>query len=111
MILGKVVGTVVSTQKDPKLGGLKMLLVQQLTMELEPTKSFVVVVDSVGAGKDEIVVCCSGSSARLTEVTQNLPVDTVIIAIVDSLEIGGKIVYRKSGEPEAPKMTLVQSNR
>jgi len=98
MFLAKVVGTVVSTQKDPKLVGLKLLLAQQLTLDLQPTSSFVVTADAVGAGKDEIVVCATGSSARLTEVTKNLPVDAVIMAIVDSLEVEGKIVYRKVPE-------------
>ncbi len=96
MFLAKVVGTVVATQKDPKLSGLKLLLVQQVTLELEPTSAFVVAADAVGAGKDEIVVCATGSSARLTEMTQGLPVDAVIMAITDSLEVEGEIVYNKT---------------
>jgi len=95
MFLAKVVGTVVSTQKDPKLTGLKLLLVQQLTLELEPTSSYAVSADAVGSGRGEIVICATGSSARLTEVTKNLPVDAVIMAIVDSLEVEGNIVYQK----------------
>lgn len=99
MYLAKVVGTVVSTQKDPKLAGLKLLLCQHLSLDVEPTSSFSVAIDSVGAGVDEIVVCATGSSARLTDVTQGLPVDAVIMAIVDSMEIHGKIAYEK--HPEA----------
>ncbi len=101
MFLGKVVGTVVSTQKDPKLSGLKLLLVQQIRAEdLEPRDLFHVVADSVGAGKGEIVVVVGGSSARLTETTDKLPVDSAIISIVDTLEIDGKTVYSKSESHE-----------
>lgn len=95
MFLGKVVGTVVSTQKDHKLQGLKLLLVQHMTIDMELTKSFTVVADGVGAGRDEVVVCAAGSSARLTEQTEGLPVDSVIMAIVDTLEIEGSIVFDK----------------
>jgi microcompartment protein CcmK/EutM len=98
MFLAKVVGSVVSTQKDPKLVGLKLLLVQHLNLDIEPTKSFVVAADSVGAGNGEVVVCATGSSARLTEETEGLPVDAVIMAIVDSMDIHGQIKYDKSQE-------------
>ena len=99
MFLGKVVGTVVSTQKDPKLCGLKLLLVQQVRAEdLAPRDLFHVAADAVGAGKGELVVCAGGSSARLTEITDKLPVDTVIMAIVDTLELHGKNVYQKSDD-------------
>lgn len=95
MFLAKVVGTVVATQKDAKLEGLKLMLVQHLSLDLEPTKTFVVAADAVGSGYGEVVVCATGSSARLTEVTDKLPVDAVIMAIVDTLEIGGSIKYQK----------------
>ena len=98
MFLARVVGTVVSTHKDHKLSGLKLLLVQQISLELEPKESFVVAADSVGAGRGEVVVCVAGSSARLTDVTEGLPVDSAIIAIVDTLEVHGKIVFQKSEE-------------
>jgi len=95
MFLAKVVGTVVATQKDPKLAGLKLLLVQNLSLDMKLTSSFVVAADAVGAGKDEVVVCATGSSARLTEMTEGLPVDAVIMAIADTLEVAGSIVYQK----------------
>lgn len=100
MNLAQVVGTVVSTQKDPKLAGLKLLLCQNLSIDLTPTSSFVVAVDAVGAGNGEVVVYAGGSSARLTDSTQGLPVDSVIMAIVDSMEIHGKIAYTKHPESE-----------
>ena len=51
--------------------------------------------DSVGAGVGELVLYCAGSSARQTEITQNRPVDTVIMAIIDEIEVGGEQVFRK----------------
>jgi len=92
---GKVMGTVVATRKDPKLSGLKLLVVQQTDPTGSPKGPNVVAVDAVGAGVGEIVLYCSGSSARQTEATQNKPVDTVIMAIVDEVEVGGEITYRK----------------
>lgn len=97
MILCKVVGTVVATQKDHGLDGFKLQIVQTLDMPTMASKSsFMVAVDAVGAGDGEVVLCCSGSSARMTAVTENRPVDAVIVAIVDVAEIEGKAVYRKS---------------
>ena len=91
-----MVGTVVATQKDSGLDGFKLQIVQTLDLpSLEPKASFVVAVDAVGAGDGEVVLCCSGSSARMTSATENRPVDAVIVAIVDAAEIEGEAVYRK----------------
>ena len=96
MIMGKVVGTVVATQKDEGLDGFKLQIVQSFDMSTMGLKdTFLVAVDGVGAGEGEYVLCCSGSSARLTDATENRPVDAVIVAIVDTAEIDGKEVYRK----------------
>lgn len=96
MTLGRVVGTVVATQKDPGLQGFKLQIVQNVDMEtMEPVSGFVVAVDAVGAGEGEMVLCCGGSSARMTGTTEERPVDAVIVAIVDSAELGGKLVYEK----------------
>ena len=95
MNVGKVIGTVVASRKDPKLEGLKLLLVQATDLAGTPKGGQVVAVDSVGAGMGEVVLYCSGSSARQTEVTQNRPVDTVIMAIVDEIEAGGETSFRK----------------
>jgi microcompartment protein CcmK/EutM len=95
MLLGKIVGTVVSTKKDEKLEGLKLYVVHCINLELKPTGAIVVAVDSVGAGINEIVLIASGSSARQTNVTKDKPVDAVIMAIVDILEIGGVEQYVK----------------
>lgn len=95
MNVGRVIGTVVASKKDPKLEGLTLLLVQQTDLTGGNKGSQVVAVDSVGAGIGEVVLYCSGSSARQTEVTQNRPVDTVIMAIVDEIEVGGESTFRK----------------
>ena len=95
MNVGKVVGTVVSTRKDPKLEGLTMLLVQQADLTGAPKGGQIVAIDSVGAGVGEVVLYCSGSSARQTDMTQNRPVDVVIMAIVDTIEAGNEVVFNK----------------
>lgn len=96
MTLGRVVGTVVATRKEERLDGFKLQVVETITLDLEPTGSFVVAVDAVGAGPGEIVITSAGSSARLTHVTQDKPVDAVIVGIVDTVETGGDIRYDKS---------------
>ncbi|MCC6319208.1 MAG: EutN/CcmL family microcompartment protein [Gemmatimonadaceae bacterium] len=91
MKLGRVSGTVVSTRKDPSLESLKLLIVENVTTGLEKEGGYVVAVDSVGAGVGEVVLYASGSSARLTNVTRDRPVDAVIMAIVDSFDVEGRV--------------------
>lgn len=97
MVLGRVDGTVVATQKSKKLSGLKLLVVRVVDMDQKPTGSTFVAVDAVGAGVGEIVLCAQGSSSRLTPATENRPVDAVILGIVDTVELEGKITYQKDG--------------
>ena len=92
MKLGRIVGTVVSTRKDPSLGSLKLLIVENLTTELAREGGYVVAVDSVGAGLGEVILYATGSSARLTAVTKDRPVDAVIMGIVDSFDVEGRNV-------------------
>lgn len=87
MYLGKVIGTVVSTSKNPDLIGMKLLIVQKLTEELKPAGGTEVAVDSVGAGAGEIVIVVKGSSARRVFENQNAPLDSTIVGIVDTVEI------------------------
>jgi microcompartment protein CcmK/EutM len=96
MILARVQGTVVSTRKDHGLQGLKLLLVREVDVQFKPTGSHVVAADAVGAGEGEIVMVAAGSSARLTEVSRDKPVDAVIVGIVDAVEVAGKDLYLKS---------------
>ncbi|RPJ49321.1 MAG: ethanolamine utilization protein EutN [Candidatus Latescibacterota bacterium] len=95
MVLAKVDGTVVATRKDEKLEGLKLLVVRVVDLEGKPAGGSFVAVDAVGAGPGEIVLCAQGSSARLTPSTENRPVDAVIVGIIDTVEVGGTITYRK----------------
>jgi microcompartment protein CcmK/EutM len=87
LFLGKVIGTVWSTKKDENLVGAKFLIVKQLDLNFNEKENFVVAVDSVGAGEGEVVLVATGSSSRQTEFTKNKPVDAVIMAIVDKLDI------------------------
>ncbi|TMQ72575.1 MAG: ethanolamine utilization protein EutN [Candidatus Eisenbacteria bacterium] len=95
MLLAQVLGTVVSTRKDRGLSGLKLLLTREVDGAFKPTGNFVVAADAVGAGADEVVLLAQGSSARMTEVSREKPVDAVIVGIVDAVEIDGKDVYLK----------------
>lgn len=95
MQLAKVVGTVVSTRKEPTLDGLKFLLVRGVDEEGKESGNFLVAADAVGAGPDEIVLIASGSSARQTQATDKRPVDAVVMGIVDSWEVGSKTKYKK----------------
>ncbi len=96
MNLARVLGTVVASRKDEKLTGLKLLLLAQLGPDGEPAGGHVVAADAVGAGEGEVVLYASGSSARQTVQTDGKPVDAVVMAIVDSWEIGGETRYRKA---------------
>ncbi len=95
MLLGRVTGTVVASQKEPLMDGLTFLVVRQLGVDNSETGSYVVAVDSVGAGVGEVVMSASGSSARQTTVTRDRPCDAVIMAIVDTWENDGETVYEK----------------
>ena len=98
MLLAKVVGTLVSTRKDPKLDGLKFLVLRQVNPETLKEGAYVVANDAVGCGVGEMVLYASGSSARQTEVTKDRPCDAVIMAIVDTWEVGGEARYAKDGQ-------------
>ena len=95
MMIGKVVGTVIATRKEDELQGLKFLVVRGVDLDGKPTSSLVVAADAIGAGIGEVVLYASGSSARQTKVTRDRPVDATIMAIVDEIEVGGKMKYVK----------------
>ncbi len=96
MLIARVVGSAVSTIKDEKLTGAKLLVIREADERGTPKGKPLVAVDTVGAGVGDLVLTASGSSARQTDITQNRPVDTVIMAILDSLEVEGEITFRKS---------------
>ena len=99
MFLAKVEGSVVATKKEATMNGRKLLLLRpQLVDEKDPTKfrpgaNTVVAVDSVGAGIGELVLFCQGSSARLAAGLKDVPVDAVVIGIVDVVDVFGKQIY------------------
>lgn len=95
MLLGKVIGSVVSTRKDEKLEGRKLLVVQVHSQHNKPIDQYVVAVDSVQAGPGDMVLYATGSSARQTTLTEGRPCDAVVMAVVDSWDLGGENVYEK----------------
>jgi microcompartment protein CcmK/EutM len=99
MVLAKVVGTVVSTRKEPKIEGIKFLLLEKIDpASMKGKGDFVVAMDAVGSGLGEVVFYVSGSSSRMTTTTENRPADATITAIVDEIDIGGRIVYQKDAQ-------------
>ncbi len=95
MLLGRVTGTVVASQKEPLMEGLTLLVLRQLGVDNVDGSGYVVAVDAVGAGVGEVVMYASGSSARQTGVTQNRPCDAVVMAIVDTWDVDGETIYTK----------------
>jgi microcompartment protein CcmK/EutM len=98
LFLGKVIGTVWSTKKDENLVGAKFLIVRKLDLDLNEKSDFVVAVDSVGAGEGEVVLVATGSSSRQTHFTQDKPIDAVIMAIVDKLDISIKQLLQDNAD-------------
>lgn len=96
MLIARVVGSVVSTVKNEKLSGHKLLIVREATATNDLIGKAMVAVDTVGAGTGELVLVAQGSSARQTDLTKDSPVDAVIMAIIDSLEVEGELTFRKA---------------
>ncbi len=100
MFLARVTGSVVATQKLSSMTGRKLLTVEPLRVDpaghdrLVATGRTFVVVDTVGAGQGELVLIVMGSSARLTPETEKLPVDAVVIGLVDTVDVEGTVVYK-----------------
>ena len=102
MFLARITGSVVATQKVESMVGQKLLIVEPLRVDeddqsdLKPTGRTFVVVDTVGAGEGEVVLCVQGSSARFTPETKELPVDAGIVGIVDRVSLGVKSIFSAS---------------
>lgn len=103
MILGRVVGTLVASRKEPTLEGLKLLVVRACDVDGSTIKTggVAIAADAVGAGVGDVVLYCAGSSARQTHVTQNKPVDATIMAIVDEVAVGNERRYLKANDDQA----------
>jgi microcompartment protein CcmK/EutM len=95
VILGRVIGTLVASRKEPTLDGLKLLVVRACDVDGNANGGIAIAVDAVGAGVGEVVLYVAGSSARQTQVTQNRPVDATIMAIVDEVVVGNDRRYVK----------------
>ncbi|AQX16868.1 ethanolamine utilization protein EutN [Tessaracoccus lapidicaptus] len=95
MRIARVVGNAVSTIKVDSLHGSKLLVVRAASPSDEPYGEPFVAVDAVGAGEGELVLISEGSAGRYTPHTADAPVDAVILAILDSLDVGGQMTFRK----------------
>ena len=96
MLIAKVIGTTIATIKDEKLVGRKLLILRQTDEHGAPAGKPYVAIDTLDAGVGDLVLTCSGSSARQTSITKDTPVDAVIMAVIDSLEVEGQATFRKS---------------
>ena len=97
MFLGRVVGNVVSTHKDPGVEDIKLLLVDRVDADgARGRNDHLVAMDAVGAGTGDVVLLVAGSSARMTQITTGRPCDAAIMAIVELVEMDGKTAYKKS---------------
>jgi microcompartment protein CcmK/EutM len=101
MIFARVIGTVVSSQKDPNLNGKKLLLCKEVDHQGNPLKPYHVAVDAVQAGEGDFVLLTYGSAARMTEDTRNAPIDAVVLAIVDAVQMHAGAAA--AGSAEAPR--------
>ncbi len=95
MQIGKVIGTVVATRKEEVLEGMRFHVVKNVDFDGNLVGPSLVAVDAVGAGVGEVVLYAQGSSARMTQLTNERPVDATIMAIVDMVEVDGDYRYRK----------------
>jgi microcompartment protein CcmK/EutM len=101
MFVAKVTGSMVSTQKVASMVGWKLLVVEPYRLESAERSSLVttgrtfIAVDTLGAGVGEMVLITQGSSARLTPETKNMPIDTIVIGIVDTVHVESQCVYSR----------------
>ena len=96
MQIARVIGTTISTIKDEKVRGSKLLILRQTDETGQMIGKSYVAVDLVDAGVDDLVLSGHGSSARQTYQTKDCPVDAVVMAVIDHLEVDGEVVFRKS---------------
>ena len=104
MFVAKVTGSLVATQKTESMRGFKLLMVEPYRLEAKKRESLVttgrtfVAVDTLGAGEGEFVLITQGSSARLTPETKNLPIDTVVVGIIDTVHVEQSCVFQRHEE-------------
>ena len=95
MRIARIIGSTISTIKDESIRGRKLLIVQPADVQGKVTGEPYVAVDTVSAGTGDLVLVTEYSSARYTGFTKDLPIDAVIVGVIDSLEMSGKVTYRK----------------
>ncbi len=101
MYIAEVIGSVVASSKTDNMDGLALRIVRKLSPELEPSDSYAVAVDVVGASEGEMVLIATGSTARQTHLTDARPCDALIMAIVDTWQTNGRVNYLKTVSPTA----------
>jgi microcompartment protein CcmK/EutM len=95
MRIARIIGSTISTIKDEAIRGRKLLIVQPADVQGKAAGEPYVAVDTVSAGTGDLVLVTEYSSARYTSFTKDLPIDAVIVGVIDSLEMSGKVTYRK----------------
>jgi ethanolamine utilization protein EutN len=110
VFLARVTGHVVATQKDKSLNGQKLLVVEPLNVKYDEagkpaslgnTGRAIVAIDVVGCGEGQLVLVVQGSSARMTDITKNMPADAIVVGIVDTAVFAGKTFYQaESSSPQ-----------
>ncbi|WP_414566054.1 MULTISPECIES: EutN/CcmL family microcompartment protein [unclassified Anabaena] len=98
MQIAKVRGTVVGTQKDPSLRGVKLLLLQLVDEEGNVLPTYEVAADTVGAGVDEWVLVTRGSAARQVLGNEQRPLDAAVVAIIDTINVENRLIYSKKDQ-------------
>lgn len=89
MLLGKVTGSLWSTRKDEKLNGLKFMIVEVYKEDTKETDGILIAADNAGAGVGDLVLITQGQAARISAENLELPIDAMIVGVVDSLENEG----------------------
>ena len=103
MFIGKVTGHLVSTQKEPSMNDAKLLVIEAYSAsapgetQIKPTGRVLVAIDTLGAGAGEFVLVTQGSSARMAAGAKTMPVDAIVIGIVDSIRLADQVVRREDG--------------
>ena len=87
MFLGRVIGCIWATAKNPSLEGMRFLLVQPLTPELQNTGKRIICLDSMGAGAGELIYWVRGREASMPFLPRQVPADATIVGIVDEIQV------------------------
>ncbi len=96
MKIARVIGSAISTIKSPRVKDTKLLLCRETDVHGQEERGVAyAAVDLVDAGEGDVVLTCHGSAARQTGITKETPVDAVIMAVLDHLEVDGEITFRK----------------